>query len=158
MRLALISVAPGRVQVRRAGTASPRHAVTLLEPGGAHEEIPYEAWEARLGEEVEVEAYRQLLMKDGTNALTPHWPAEPATPDWPVVQACPRCGDALVPGRLRIETTTFGVLMAGASYQHLFFHADGGNKGVVALHQGSSARAGRCPTCHGVWIEDAAAG
>ena len=58
---------------------------------------------------------------------------------------CPSCGVAMATGTISLESTLFGWLIIGASYQVLTFTADGGRK-LKALSSIQEARAFACPS------------
>ena len=62
---------------------------------------------------------------------------------------CPNCGKEMDKGKVTMEGTFFGSLLAGASYQHLFFTSDRNDK-QVAVHCGDVRAANRCSSCN--WL------
>jgi hypothetical protein len=73
---------------------------------------------------------------------------------------CPNCGGEMAGGQIRIQASTVGTVIAGATAflagggggarEHLYFHPDGGGKAAMVLDSQQSATAARCGGCNAV--------
>ncbi|MCC6907637.1 MAG: hypothetical protein IT430_06840 [Phycisphaerales bacterium] len=63
---------------------------------------------------------------------------------------CPSCGAEMESGILVVKETLWGFLLAGLSYQHLFFRSDDADKDECVLASGVPSHGHRCPACHTV--------
>jgi predicted RNA-binding Zn-ribbon protein involved in translation (DUF1610 family) len=66
---------------------------------------------------------------------------------------CPKCGAEMEQGKVNIESTFFGVLLAGVSYKHLFFINENGEKIIVVNNNDDPKESHKCTSCDSVFIE-----
>ena len=68
---------------------------------------------------------------------------------------CSKCKGEMVEGDAELHGTFWGALVVGASYQKLFFHAEGTRRKeeVPVLRSGDRMKAWRCPSCEGIFLE-----
>ena len=64
---------------------------------------------------------------------------------------CPYCGSKMSHGKARIKSTLGGMLLAGFSYQHLFFEGSDRNENII-MRTRSEKEAYLCENCEGLFI------
>lgn len=64
---------------------------------------------------------------------------------------CPYCGSEMSLGKAKIKSNWFGILMAGFSYQHLYFENSGGDEDLI-MRTRSQKEAYLCKNCEGIFI------
>ena len=102
---------------------------------------------------------RLAALRAEIDDLQRRYPAErpgPAAAADPAPLPCPSCGGTMLPGTASVRGTILGFLVAGVSYQHLFFRPAGGGRKSdrVVVGSGDSSRAWRCDRCGAVLVRE----